>query len=1023
MDGVNENTVPSVCDLNLNDIGLDEIDPDLFMKKELPECITDTPIYSAPYTEMSHIDKGKQALSVLSFNIRSLSKNLDELKILLHSLPTKFSIICLQETWAKNEIVENFNVKFQLNGYNCYHVPRANDKRGGGLCIYAKKSLNIKERQDLELSELDIEAQFIEVVVKNSKNILIGNLYRPPRGKVGVFNTKLSKFMKVEANKKPLFLTGDMNLDIFNCETDPKVRTYIQKIKQNFFMPAITKATRVTLRKSTCIDNILFNVNYNKTINSGIIQAKISDHFPIFILIDGALDEATQNNNLTKIEKYVVNDQNITLFEEKVNNYNWNSVMQSCDANEGFNNFISCVKKIHSECFPVETKYLKQKNILNKWMTKGLRKASKHKQRLYKKFLKLKSPSNEKKYKSYAKIFDKLIKNAKVLHYAGLLKKYEGNIKKMWSTMKEIIYKNKEKLSFPNYIQVNGNDIWEKKKIAEEFNSFFTNVGHDLASKIKPAKSNFKNFLTKITSKFKIDKLQEEDLKTAFNSLKINKSPGYDKISAKIIKNCFSALKAPLLYLYNLSISTGTFPDQMKIAQVIPLFKSGLKSIVGNYRPISLLPIFSKIFEKIIHNKLYTYLNNSNLLYNKQYGFRKNYSVDHGLIEVVNNLSETMAKKWLTLGVFVDLSKAFDTVDHSILLEKLKHYGIENKEHDFFRSYLNNRYQYVKIDDISSNLLQIKCGVPQGSVLGPLLFLIYVNDMQHAVPLLDVIMFADDTNLFISGSDYKPLFVKMNQQLKLIDDWFAANKLSVNTGKTKFTLFCSKLVEENLPLKLPDLQIGDKKLIRSRYTKFLGVLIDENLTWNKQIQTLENKVSSQIGIISRARKFLNNDAMKLLYHSFVNPYMNYGNVVWGSVPKTKLKKLHNLQKRAIRIVTYSPRYAHSRPLMVSKKVLNVFEINIYKMIMIMHSVYNEKAPCCLTSNFHKITHKYPTRRSFSDLQYFQFDTCKHNKFNLLNRGPRLWNRFTKCLPALPSAKNPKHLVKNFLLSDLQTEVW
>ena len=284
-------------------------------------------------------------------------------------------------------------------------------------------------------------------------------------------------------------------------------------------------------------------------------------------------------------------------------------------------------------------------------------------------------------------------------------------------------------------------------------------------------------------------------------------------------------------------------------------------------------------------------------------------------------------------------------------------------------------------------------------------------------------MFADDTNLFISGIDYKDLFSKMNQQLILINDWFSANKLSLNTGKTMYTLFCSKKLEEDLPLKLPNLYIGGKLLSRSRYTKFLGVLIDENLTWNKQIHTLENKISSQIGIISRARKFINNDAMKLLYHAFVSPYLVYGNIVWGSVPQSKLKKLNNLQKRAIRIVTYSSRYSHSRPILISKKILNVFEINIYKTLIIMHSVHTQKAPLCITSNFQKIVHKYPTRCSFFDFQYSQFDLCKYNKYNLLNRGPRLWNIFTKKLPAFPFAEDPKYLIKDFLLSEFQTEIW
>ena len=462
----------------------------------------------------------------------------------------------------------------------------------------------------------------------------------------------------------------------------------------------------------------------------------------------------------------------------------------------------------------------------------------------------------------------------------------------------------------------------------------------------------------------------------------------------------------------------------MKIAKVLPLYKSGERSTMDHYRPISLLPLFSKILERIMHTRLYKHFESNKLFYGKQFGFRKNCGVDYGLMEVVNDISKSMANKKLTLGVFIDLSKAFDTVDHEILLQKMKMYGICGVELLWFKSYLTNRKQFVKIDDVLSGFQIIKCGVPQGSILGPLLFLIYVNDMHLAVPKLNAVMFADDTNLFISGSDHITLFKVMNEQLSLIEDWFSVNKLSLNIDKTKYTLFCSKKLEEDLPLKLPKLSIGKNEVKRTRYTKFLGVLIDENLTWDLQLKAVASKVSSQIGIICRGRKFLNNHAMKMLYFAFINPYLTYGNIVWGSVQKSKLKKIHTLQKRAVRIVSHAPRGSHSRPLMVENKILNIYEINLFNFFKLMFKAYRNEVPDCIQEKLTKNTHKYPTR--FSDATYkcdtFSFNS--HNKFSFPYRGPYIWNYLVMINPIIPEKINPKPLVKSILLSeDAQIKIW
>ena len=273
-------------------------------------------------------------------------------------------------------------------------------------------------------------------------------------------------------------------------------------------------------------------------------------------------------------------------------------------------------------------------------------------------------------------------------------------------------------------------------------------------------------------------------------SLKPNKTPGYDNINVNVVKKIYKELKAPLMRVFNLSLSTGIFPDKLKIAKVSPIFKNGEKDLLTN-RPTSVLPCFSKILERILYDRLYSYLTESKILFKKHFGFRSGHSTDHALSELIDQICECFDEKKHFLGIFVDLSKAFDTVNHKILINKLENCGIYGKNLLWFKSYLSNRTQYLKYkynfnEQESTNLLQIKCGVPQDSILGPLLFLIYVKDLSLVSKLLSPIMFADDTNLFYSHNNIKILFKNANDKLEKLSQWFKANKVSLNEGKTLF---------------------------------------------------------------------------------------------------------------------------------------------------------------------------------------------------------------------------------------------
>ena len=383
---------------------------------------------------------------------------------------------------------------------------------------------------------------------------------------------------------------------------------------------------------------------------------------------------------------------------------------------------------------------------------------------------------------------------------------------------------------------------------------------------------------------------------TTIKLLKPKASSGYDEISVKFIQSCsLNSLAKPLSHIINTSFQTGIFPTNMKLSKVIPIYKSNDPQHFKNYRPISLLPAFSKIIEKIVYKRLFRFISLHNILSPSQYGFQENLSTQLAILELQNKIVKAMNDNKSCIGLFIDLAKAFDTLNHSILLEKLCNYGIRGLSLQWFRSYLQDRYQFVKYKNVNSEHEQVTCGVPQGSILGPLLFLLYINDVMHINNSHHIILFADDTNCLFTGNNIEDLVQQINSSIRNLSEWFRTNKLSLNIDKSNYVIFHKK--QSSSITNNHTIKIDDKELSQVNHVKFLGVLLDANMTWNIHLTQKANKIAKVNGILCRLKHYLPSYILKTIYDTLILPHLYYSITAWGNLKTRTTKRIIILQKK------------------------------------------------------------------------------------------------------------------------------
>jgi hypothetical protein len=466
-------------------------------------------------------------------------------------------------------------------------------------------------------------------------------------------------------------------------------------------------------------------------------------------------------------------------------------------------------------------------------------------------------------------------------------------------------------------------------------------------------------------------------------------APGYDGIPIKLFKDNITTLAKIVTHICNQSMVTGVFPEKLMIARITCIYKSGNPQHVNNYRPVSVLVAFSRILEKLVTVRLASYFNQNGLFSPSQYGFRTKLSTVDAVQAIVNALYDAFDAGESAVGVFLDLAKAFDTLDRDKLFTKLSSYGVRGTALLWFRSYFAARKQFVSYGGAESALLPVEYGVAQGSIVGPVLFIIYINDIVKCSNDLKFVIYADDTNAFISSSNHANNVTSVNRELVQVSQWMRANCLTLNVDKSQYVVFHRR--RRKLDNFNDAISIDGIYLARVETVKFLGIILDHNLLWKDHVNYVVRKLSRFVPIMYNIRSHLTVGALKLIYNALIYPNLIYCNSVWGACCEAYLSPLRVLHKKIVKVMLFKSRYEHSAPLFKSLNMLTLDHVNNY-----MCAIFIYKSICNDSNDewFSLYVSNYNTRLSTLSVLSMPNINSTHSRQSVRWVGCRFWN----CLP-------------------------
>jgi len=924
------------------------------------------------YTQQKHVNNAKPSeLKIFTLNVRSLIKTIDHFREELDTY-CKYDVLCFNETNLTENKLPNGISDILLEGFHepTLRDPERTSGRGGGLAMYINKRVCDSENIEQILPNLKIErnikssGEFMLVKIHNCKGYnktkIIANTYRSPSRDPQNFITLIDSLLfSLERHcRKHVVFTGDFNLDLINLGSNTHCQNLLDTMSKYGFFQLVARPTRITSHSATLIDHVYSN-NVHHTLSCNVLTTDISDHLATLTTISIGDFCFNDHNSRSKtprtpknFETRTFNAANNLIFKELIEAETWQHITPNVDANEHYNLFYQTYKKHYDAAYPTESRGSKRKNERRDpkpFILPWLEDACARKNELYYRSVTNISEKNTVAYRKMKKFCSKHIDAVKDKYYKKYFEEYQFNSKKQWQMINKLLGRKTNQCTKIKLKKVDGTMINSDTDVADHFNTYFSNIATKIKEQIS-ARTTFdpgghKIYMNDpVAHSMFISPTDPAEIQRIICSLK-NKTTQDVKIEPlKIANECLS-FRQILSTIINSSFSQGIFPSSLKTAKVVPIHKGGSKSEVTNYRPISLLCTFSKIYEKLMHSRVLGFLERNCSLFEGQYGFRPGRSCEHALLDAKSTILHSLSKKEVVLLLLIDFSKAFDVISHDILLDKLNYYGIRGLALKWFKSYLCSRKQFVSIEDSQSTVQEIKHGVPQGSILGPLLFIIYINDMPKISTHLKFVLYADDANILITGQNVEEVVQKVNKLSPLLLNWVDNNGLALNLKKTCYMLFTST---RNRSPNI-DIQLAGTNIERKTDARFLGVIVDDKLTWSSHIAAIKTKMMRYVGIMYKIKRHLPIKVMLQIFQSFVQSHLNYCSLIWGFAAKSHIDSLFCKQKQGIRAVM--PGFVnyfykseseslpqHTKKFFDEHKILTVQGLVVQNSIVLLHKI-------------------------------------------------------------------------------------